>query len=227
MKKQSKQNVQKSLSENSLLKQVEKEVRQRLKKAKGSHDFDHVVRVLRMAEHIGKKEKTNLLIVSLVALLHDLGRHDQDNSKGKVSHTQIGKTLTARMLNKHKCSKEIAEQVLHCIEAHSTTRGIPPETIEAKVLFDADKLDTIGAIGIGRAFLFAGEIGARLHNPEIKAENMEEYSKEDTAYREFLLKRQYVKDKMHTKEGKKIARSRHTFMVNFFKRLNKEFNGNE
>jgi uncharacterized protein len=68
-----------------------------------------------------------------------------------------------------------------------------PETIEAKVLFDADKLDSIGRCGIGRAFLFAGEVGATLHNPDITPEESESYSKNDTCYREYRVKLMKIK----------------------------------
>ena len=95
-------------------------------------------------------------------------------------------------------------------------------------LFDADKLDSIGAIGIGRAFLFAGEIGSKVHNDKKTIENIKEtkaYSKEDTAYREYILKLVNIKDLLFTNEGKRIAKERHDFMVEFFNRLNREVDG--
>ena len=97
---------------------------------------------------------------------------------------------------------------------------------EAKVLFDADKLDSIGTIGIGRAFWFAGHIGAKLHNGEhIPVEKTKPYTSEDTAYREFIVKLKRIKDLMFTKEGKRLAEERHNYMVSFFNRLQKEING--
>ena len=86
-------------------------------------------------------------------------------------------------------------------------------------------MDAIGAIGIGRAFLFAGEMGAKFHEKDVDIEKTKEYSKEDTAYREFIVKLRKIKDRMFTKEGKRIAKERHKFMVNFFDRLNKEVDG--
>jgi len=96
---------------------------------------------------------------------------------------------------------------------------------EAKILFDVDKLDAIGAVGIGRAFLFAGEIGAKLHDKNVDIKKTKEYTKDDSAYREYLVKLRKIKNRMFTKEGKKIAREKHGFMVNFFNRLNKEIDG--
>ena len=93
------------------------------------------------------------------------------------------------------------------------------------MLFDADKLDSIGAVGIGRAFLFAGEVGARLHDPAIDIRRTRPYTRDDTAYREFLVKLRRVKGRIFTREGRRIAAERHRFMVAFFERLNKETEG--
>jgi uncharacterized protein len=87
------------------------------------------------------------------------------------------------------------------------------------------KLDSIGAAGIGRAFLFAGEAGAHLHGKDIVVEKMKPSTKDDTAYREFLVKLRRIKDRMTTAEGRRIAREQHAFMTDFFSRLNKETKG--
>jgi uncharacterized protein len=97
--------------------------------------------------------------------------------------------------------------------------------LEAKALFDADKLDAIGAVGIARTFLFAGEVGAKLHNPHIEPEDTEPYSDEDTGYREYKLKLSRIKDRMLTTEGRRMAEERHQFMEMFFDRLTEEHEG--
>jgi uncharacterized protein len=97
--------------------------------------------------------------------------------------------------------------------------------LEARVLFDADKLDSIGAVGVGRAFLFAGEIGARLHDKTIDVRTSKPYSRDDTAYREYLVKLRRVRERMTTREGRRIAAERHRYMAAFFDRLNKETDG--
>lgn len=113
----------------------------------------------------------------------------------------------------------------HCIACHRFRDNNIPQTKEAKILFDADKLDSIGAVGIGRAFLFAGEIGARLHNKGVDLSKTQPYTKEDTAYREFVVKLKKVKARLLTKSGKALAQGRHNYMVDFFKRLNQEVAG--
>ncbi len=92
-------------------------------------------------------------------------------------------------------------------------------------VFDADKLDSIGAIGIGRAFLFAGQVGAKLHNTETDITTSSPYTVEDTAYREFMVKLCRVKERMITPLGRQLAEERHDFMSVFFARLEIEING--
>jgi len=193
--------------------------------AKGSHRWDHTQRVSELAEHIANTEKANTEIVKIAAYLHDIGRTEEDKSNGKICHAKLGAEMAAEILKNENFDSEETEQITHCIETHRFRDNKVPQTLEAKVLFDADKLDSIGAVGIGRAFLFAGENGAHLHYKDIDPSKVKRYSEEDTAYNEFLVKLQYVKNKMLTTEGKRIAEERHEFMVNFFDRLNSEVDG--
>lgn len=193
--------------------------------AKGSHRWDHTQRVCELAEHIAKTEKANIEIVKIAAYLHDIGRTEEDKSNGKICHAELGAKMAAEILKNENFEPEKTEQITHCIETHRFRGNKIPQSREAKVLFDADKLDSIGAVGIGRAFLFAGENGAHLHYKDISPANVEPYSEEDTAYNEFLVKLQYVKNKMLTTEGRRMAEERHEFMVKFFDRLNHEVDG--
>jgi len=90
------------------------------------------------------------------------------------------------------------------------------------IVYDADKLDSIGAVGIGRAFHFAGRIGARLHNTAAEAVGAPAYSVEDSAYREYLVKLRHVPERMLTPSGRRLAVDRARFMDEFFHRLNDE-----
>ena len=210
-----------------LLEQVREEAKERLSSAKGSHDWEHTERVYTLCVHIGEKEGADMEVLKLAALLHDIGRKDEDDSNGKVCHAEKGAEIARAILEKHNVEKEKIDKIAHCIECHRFRNNKVPQSKEAKVLFDSDKLDAIGAVGIGRAFLFAGEVGARLHNRDVDIENTQPYTKEDTAYREFTVKLKKLKDKMLTDEGKRIAEGRHDFMVKFFDRLDKEIDGLE
>ena len=209
----------------NVIKQISEKVKSMFLKAKGSHDWEHTQRVYNLCMHIGEKEKADIEILQLAAILHDIGRDHQDKSNGKICHAEKGAVLAKELLKKYDVEKKKIAQVVHCIESHRFRSDKIPSSKEAKILFDADKLDAIGATGIGRAFLFAGEIGAKLHNKDVDIEQTEPYTKEDTAYREFMVKLKKIKDKMLTQEGKRIAEERHTFMVDFFNRLNKEVDG--
>jgi uncharacterized protein len=157
--------------------------------------------------------------------LHDIGRSHQDASKGSVCHAIHGAILAEPIVAGMDLSEEQKANILHCIRTHRFRGGRIPKTCEAKVLYDADKLDAIGAIGIARAYLFAGEIGARLHNPDIDIENSAPYSADDTGYREYRVKLHKIRDRMMTSEGKRIADDRHQFMTAFFNRFLQEYEG--
>ena len=209
----------------SLLAAVRAEAKRFHRSSRGSHDWDHTARVLRLCRHIGRREKADLEILTLAALLHDIGRAEEDRSNGKIGHSEAGARLARPILAGLGLAPGRIGRIVHCIEAHSFRKGVPPDTLEARVLFDADKLDSIGAVGIGRAFLFSGEVGARLHNKGTDLSRTEAYSREDTAYREFMVKLRHVKDRMFTAEGKRMAEERHAFMVAYFERLDAEANG--
>lgn len=208
-----------------VLEAVRREAQKFFRRARGSHDWDHTERVYRLCLRIGRKEKADLDVLRLAALLHDIGREEEDMSNGRTCHAEKGAVLAARILKRHGIGVERIARVVRCIKTHRYRGRIVPDSLEGKILFDADKLDSIGAVGIGRAFLFAGEVGARLHDPRIEVGKTKPYTKEDTAYREFLVKLSRVKGRMFTAEGKRIAGERHKFMMDFFRRLNKETAG--
>jgi uncharacterized protein len=191
----------------------------------GSHGPDHTERVLQNALAIGAAMNARLDILAPAALLHDIGRSKESETKGEVCHADIGAEMAEEILQELGYPVEDQAAICHCIRSHRFRNEQTPETLEAKILFDADKLDSIGAIGIGRAFLFAGQIGAQLHNAEQDHKRTRPYSGEDTAYREFQVKMSQVKGQMLTPIGRKIARRRHEFMETFFTQLNLEIYG--
>jgi uncharacterized protein len=188
-----------------------------------SHDWDHTVRVFNLCMHIGTVEGADMQVLRVAAYLHDIGRPFQDRSNGNICHAQKGAEMAEEILKDEPISADRKANIIHCIRSHRFRGNTQPQTLEAKVLFDADKLDSIGAVGIARAFQFAGEVGARLHNPSVDPEKTDPYTIEDTAYREFRLKLSKIKDRMLTKEGRRIAEERHEFMKMFFDRFLQEY----
>ena len=208
------------------IEKIKNEARLHFKDAKPSHGWDHTERVLHTAIHIGKIEGADLNVLELAAILHDIGRHKQDESLGALCHAAEGGKMAKEILNKYEIESEVIENVTHCIENHRFRGESRPESLEAKILFDADKLDAIGAVGIGRAFLFSGEVGAKLDNDtSTDVSKTDAYGPEDTAFREFTVKLAKVKDRMLTEEGKRLAQNRHIFMEQFFERFHAEAKG--
>ena len=193
--------------------------------APGSHNWDHTQRVHLLCQHIGRIEGADPEVLEIAAYLHDVGRPSQDRSRGAICHAERGGEIARDVLEKFSLNPDKKANIIHCIESHRFRGNHRPETTEARVLFDSDKLDAIGAIGIGRAFLFAGEVGAKLHNPEVAPEDTNPYTEEDTAYREFRLKLFKIKDRLMTREGRRMALERHAFMESFFDRLLEEYAG--
>ncbi len=193
--------------------------------AKSSHDWEHTLRVCSLCERIGPAEKADMGVLIAAALLHDIGRAEQDASFGTICHAEKGAEMAWPIIQELSLSKNRKENIIHCIRSHRFRGNCTPETGEAKVLFDADKIDAIGAVGVARAFLFAGEVGARLHNPDIKIEDTKPYTKEDTGFREYKIKLCKIRERILTREGKKYAEKRHAFMEEFFERFIEEYDG--
>ncbi|MCK4388801.1 MAG: HD domain-containing protein [Desulfobacterales bacterium] len=195
--------------------------------ARASHDWEHTQRVYNLCMHIGRVEGADLAVLEIAAYLHDVGRSYEDESKGEICHAEKGAEIARNLLAKHSIPDDQMGNIIHCIQSHRFRGDRQPETLEAKVLFDADKLDAIGAVGIARTFLFAGEVGAKLHNPYIEPEDTEPYTEEDTGYREYKLKLSRIKERMLTAEGRRMAEERHAFMKRFFQRLTDEYEGHK
>jgi len=208
-----------------MLDTVKQEAHKHFPSARGSHKWDHTLRVYRLCKHIGIAEGVDMDVLLAAAYLHDIARGFQDESKGALCHAEKGAQMAGPILEKLALSEAQKNNILHCIRSHRFRGSHNPMTPEARVLFDADKLDAIGAVGVARAFLFAGEVGARLHNAEATVENTESYSVEDTGYREFKVKLSKIRDRMLTAEGRKLAEERHVTMVDFFKRFLEEYEG--
>ena len=203
----------------TLIQDIEEEAKKYFEGAPATHDWGHVKRVNKLANYIGQIEGGNLTVIKLSVLLHDIGRL----KFGGEDHN-ITARLARDILEAYKIDKETIENVCHCIETHRFRNEKEPQTIEAKVLYDADKLDCIGAIGIARACSWSGEHKQKLYSDSEK-EIGSGYETEHTPLIEFGTKLSKIKERMLTKTGRKIAEDRHNFMVDFFNRLQQEIDG--
>ncbi len=217
------------------IKEIEKIAQTYFVGASACHDWTHVDRVRNLACLIAKKEGANTYIVEVAALLHDIGRKAEFACKGedvdgtRFCHAQEGAKETQKILTQLNMNKEVVKQIVHCIVSHRYRNNYKPETLEAKVLFDADKLDSIGAVGIARDFVFVGYFNTIMYTgnevESIKNGKNLDYTKQDSGVLEYEKKLKHIKDKMFTKTGKAIAKNRHEFMEQFFERFWDEING--
>ena len=203
---------------------VRKQIEDLLGREEGCHDFDHTLRVLKNARMLAEEEgcsESERLLIDLAALLHDCARPEEFASGGKVCHAELGAEKAGNILRSLGCSDpEVIGPICDAVRCHRFRGKARPATVIARILHDADKLDSIGAVGIGRAFHYAGKLGARLHNTEADALNSPEYSREDTAYREYLVKLSRIPERMTTDIGRRHAEERAEFMHEFFRRMN-------
>ncbi len=224
------------MNKEEIIRKVEEIVKNKL--SDRSHDFEHTKRVYNIALKLAKHyRQVDLFVLKLAALLHDIAREDEDKDKtGKIDHALLGADIARKILAELGAEKEIIEKVAHAIETHRFKANRKPETIEAKLLFDADKIDVLGAVGIARAFMTAGKYG---QNPweldfDLKAyvkENMPNGRIKDISkhspYKEFLIKLAKVPGRMQTEVGRKVAEKRLEFMREFFERFKKEIKGED
>jgi uncharacterized protein len=204
-----------------------------------SHNMDHVMRVYNLCLDLAKNEPgVDLDVMKTAVLLHDIARvkEDQDDS-GNTDHSILGAEMAEKILRDFGYPEEKVEFIKHCIVTHRFRSGNEPKTTEAKILFDADKLDVIGSIGIARSFIIAGQYGERIYS----AVPVDEYIKDNlidgkpsgrikviskhAPNIEFETKFKHIPDRLYTKKAKEIARQRLDFMKLFFERLKKEING--
>lgn len=170
----------------------------------GSHGLDHTLRVTRLCAEIGKAEGADMQILIPAALFHDVARPLEKETG--IPHEEEGARIAEEYLRSNGCDESRIRAIVHIIRSHRFSRGTKPETLEAKVLSDADKLDSMGAIGIARAFMQAGEHGNSI---------------EDTSahFHEKLLN---LRDLMYTDTAAGIAEERHELLQKFADALKDE-----
>ncbi|MCH5720130.1 HD domain-containing protein [Niabella hibiscisoli] len=174
------------------------------------HDFFHLERVVKTAVRIANREHADLFLTELAAWLHDVGDHKLNNGVDK-SAEQI--TAILKELN---VPVDIISNVITIVSQVSFSKGKTAESIEAKIVQDADRLDAIGAIGLARVFAFGGSKQREIYNPK---------HPDQTTIQHFYDKLLKLKDLMHTETARQIALERHVYLESFLKRFYDEWNG--
>ena len=193
------------------------------------HDFEHVLRVYRMAERLALAEGADLEIVRAAALLHDAEGAAPGEGSLRETHHHASAEFAAGILSVEGWTPERIAAVQHCIRAHRyRDNREPPATLEARVLFDADKLDVLGAIGVARVVAYAtlaGEPVFARPSARFLQSGEAEPGEPHSAYHEHLFKLRKVKDRLFTDSARAIAGQRHDFLEAYFAKLSSEFHG--
>ena len=192
------------------------------------HDWWHIYRVWNLAKNIAGQEGANLIIVELSALLHDIADwkfHNGDDS--------IGPKLAEQFLVENQVERRVIDPVIEIITSISYKgAGVPTpmNTLEGKVVQDADRLDAIGALGIARTFAYGGHKNRLIYHPEEKPvlhQSFDDYKKnQGHTINHFYEKLLLLKDRMNTASGKRLAEARHQFMQAYLDQFYKEWDGN-
>ncbi|KAF0111256.1 MAG: hypothetical protein FD147_1007 [Chloroflexi bacterium] len=192
------------------------------------HDFSHIERVYKMSERLALAEGADLEIVHAAALLHDADG-TTPGSEARSEHHLRSSEFAGKILREEGWPEDRIKAVQHCIRAHRYRDDRePPATIEAKCLFDADKLDVLGAIGAVRVVVYAALAGVPFYSKPSKQfiETGKEVDGElHSAYHEHLFKLRKIEKKLFTSTARGLARERSQYLDGFFERLIAEING--
>ncbi|MBQ8845305.1 MAG: HD domain-containing protein [Clostridia bacterium] len=210
----------------NIIEECKEYVKNILENESSGHDYWHTIRVFNLATTIQKIDGGNLKIIQLSALLHDVDDYKIFGENAKTLQN------ANKFLNENNVSEEEIKHINNIINSISF-KGIDtkiPETIEGKIVQDADRLDAIGAIGIARTFAYGGNKGRTIHIPNCKyKENMtkEEYEKnESTTINHFYEKLLLLEDMMNTSYAKELAHKRTEYMKEFLNEFYNEWDGN-
>jgi uncharacterized protein len=197
-----------------------------------SHDYDHIVRVMALADTIQAQEGGNLPTIWAAVAFHDLGQERERRHGG--DHTLIGADMAGEWLADTPFPQHCIPSVQQAIREHRMTGGVIPTTLEGRILYDADKIDCLGAIGIGRLFCVTGRYNQKVYSPlppdvtepvdplvVRKLRRRPDYSPSI----EFQLMFGDLPERMTTNTGRELARERYEYMKEFFRRLRLEVEG--
>jgi uncharacterized protein len=204
-------------------------VREALENDASGHDWWHIQRVYNLAKHIAIKEKANLFVVELAALLHDISDWKFNGGDALRGGVVASQWLDSLGVEKSICTQ--VELIINTISFKGVNVKNQASSLEAIIVQDADRLDAIGAIGIARAFAYGGNKNRQIHNP-IQTPNLhnsfEEYKKNNSStINHFHEKLLHLAKRMNTRTGQEIAIQRHSFMQQFLAQFMQEWNFNQ
>lgn len=188
-----------------------------------AHDKEHIYRVLYNALRIAKKESNvDYDVLICACLLHDIGRKEQF-ANPELCHAIVGSEKAYAFLINNGYENQYAEKVKHCIRTHRYRKNNLPESLEAKILFDADKLDATGTMGIARTLIYKGIVSEPIYTllPDGSVSNGENDTK-PSFFQEYKYKLEKVYSNLYTMEAKVIAKERQESAIAFYNSLYEE-----
>jgi uncharacterized protein len=191
-----------------------------------AHDKEHVYRVLYLALDIAKFENdVDMEVLIISALLHDVGREEQFKD-AKLCHAKVGSEKAYAFLINKGFNDKIASHIKECIHSHRYRSDNPPNSIEAKILFDADKLDVTGTIGIARTLVYKGTVSEPLYSVDTDGNVLDgSNDSEPSFFQEYKYKLEKIYDKFYTNRGQQIAEERKQSAVAFYNSMLGEIKG--
>ena len=187
-----------------------------------AHDREHVYRVLYNALEIAKGEAVDYDVLIAACLLHDIGRVDQIKDP-TLCHAEVGSEKAYRFLLEMGMAEDFAARVRHSIITHRFRKNLQPQTPEAKILFDADKLDVTGAIGIARTLMYRGTLTEPLYRklPDgTISDGTEDIG--HSFFREYKFKLEKLYDRFYTRKGAELAKQRQAIARAYYESLYRE-----
>jgi len=187
--------------------------------ADSAHDREHVYRVLYTALQLAEGETADRDVLTAACLLHDIGRQEQF-ADPTLCHAQVGGEKAYRFLREEGFEEAFADHVRSCIVTHRFRKNNPPRSIEAKILFDADKLDVTGAIGVARTLLYQGQVTRPLYTLNAEGEIGDGTGDAgDSFFREYKFKLEKIYDRFYTSRGRELAMKRRQAAEAFYESL--------
>jgi len=201
------------------------------------HGFDHVLRVLRLAEDLGRQLGADLEVLQAAALLHDArGAHPGEGrdgaphaiGEGRLAHQESSAGFARDVLQAEGWAPKRIEAVVECIRSHRFRGQARPKSLEAQILFDADKLDVMGAFGAARTIGYAIQSGQPVYaepSPRFLDEGEGEPGEVHSAYHEYLFKLRHVRERLFTEPARRLGERRHHALTAFFDQMAAEARG--
>lgn len=185
-----------------------------------AHDKEHVYRVLYSALDIATYEDgVDMEVLIISCLLHDIGREEQFKNPS-LCHAKVGSEKAYKYLKENGFNEETSSQIRDCILTHRYRSDNPPSSIEAKILFDADKIDVTGTLGIARTFVYKGIVSDPLYTVDFHGNVLDGTNDTDPSFfHEYKFKLEGLYNKFYTKRAAQIAKNRQQSAISFYNNM--------